>query len=183
MEAAYPKDKIVPIAVRIGNAMTFAKSCGQMERDEEARQTWISVYRELSEETPGLAGNLTSRSEAQVMRLAMIYALLDGSAFIKQVHLEAALALWEYCQASVAWCFGNSVGNPIADSIVKALETAGQNGLTRTDITNLLGRNQPAEKIARALATVLNRELATCRTVPPGDGKGRPTETWYLNGI
>jgi hypothetical protein len=37
----------------------------------------------------------TGRAEAQVLRLSMIYALLDNTATIAEVHLRAALALWD----------------------------------------------------------------------------------------
>ena len=47
----------------------------------------------------GLYGAVTSRAEAQVVRLSLIYALLDCSPVIRQEHLLAALALWEYCEA------------------------------------------------------------------------------------
>src|SRR5690348_3327012 len=51
----------------------------QMHRNEESRLIWREVYPELSEGKPGLLGAVTSRAEAQTMRLACIYALLDSS--------------------------------------------------------------------------------------------------------
>jgi hypothetical protein len=61
------------------------------------------------EECPGLVGTLLARAEAQVLRLSMLYALLDGTATIRTEHLYAALALWEYVEASVTYIFGTSV--------------------------------------------------------------------------
>src|SRR5438309_1857285 len=58
-----------------------------------------------------MAGAMTSRAEAQVMRLAMIYALLDCSEAIRVEHLEAALAVWQYAEASVNHVFGGSAGH------------------------------------------------------------------------
>ncbi len=37
-----------------------------------------SVYREFSQESPGVAGVVITRAEAQTLRLALVYALLDG---------------------------------------------------------------------------------------------------------
>ena len=45
-----------------------------------------------------MAGAVTGRAEAQVMRISAIYALLDKSRLIRREHLEAAIALWEYCE-------------------------------------------------------------------------------------
>jgi hypothetical protein len=39
--------------------------------------------------------NLTARAEAHVIRLALLYALLDGQNTIQPEHLHPALALWD----------------------------------------------------------------------------------------
>ena len=55
------------------------------------------------------------------MRLACIYALLDLSRVVRAEHLMAALALWEYAERSVAYVFGDSIGDPDADLILPCL--------------------------------------------------------------
>jgi hypothetical protein len=42
------------------------------------------------------------------VRLALIYALLDGADNIAEPHLMAALEIWRYCDQSVAIIFGTS---------------------------------------------------------------------------
>ena len=64
------------------------------------RSCGATVYPALSAEQPGLLGAITARAEAQTMRLALIYALLDGAGEIDRVHIEAALAVWAFCEAS-----------------------------------------------------------------------------------
>jgi hypothetical protein len=54
----------------------------------------------LSEGHTGLLGAATGRGEAQCLRLALNVALLDKATAIDEVHLRAALAVWEYCEAS-----------------------------------------------------------------------------------
>jgi len=135
---------------RLREAFLFARSAGEMYRDEEARELWACVYGTLSEGKPGLAGALTSRSEAQVMRLACIYALMDQSPFVRADHLLAALALWEYSEASVHCIFGNKLGSPIADKLLTALQEC-REGLTRTELSDVLGRNVPKTVISNAL--------------------------------
>ena len=73
-------------------------------------------------------------------RIALIYTLLDGQTEIGVPHLRAALAVWEYCEASAAFIFGDSLGDAVADDILRALQRAGSAGLTRTAIRDLLGR-------------------------------------------
>ena len=55
------------------------------------------------------------------MRLALIYALLDQAEAIDVVHLEAGLAVWQYCEASARYIFGDLLGDPAADLILQTL--------------------------------------------------------------
>ena len=65
----------------------------------------------------GVTGALTARAEAHTMRLALIYALLDGAISIKVEHLDAALAVWDYAARSAEWAFGDATGVPLAERI------------------------------------------------------------------
>ena len=60
----------------------------------------------------------------------MIYAILDGQTEIGVAHLNAALAVWDYCQASAKHIFGEASGDPLVDDILEALTRAGADGLT-----------------------------------------------------
>jgi hypothetical protein len=102
----------------------------------------------------------------------MIYALLDRGKLVRVPHLLAALAVWDYCETSVRYIFGQALGDPVADSIFEALQ-ATSNGLTRTEIYNLFGRHQRSENIQQAIGELLRRGLITRETV---ETAGRPTE-------
>jgi hypothetical protein len=70
-----------------------AQTIGRVQMTKAARAQWAAVYSKLSAAQPGLLGAVVARGEAQVVRLALIYALLDGSGQIAVPHLEAALAV------------------------------------------------------------------------------------------
>ena len=161
---------------RVAEAVKFARSTDELLRTEKAAKLWREIYPELSAGSPGLLGAVTSRAEAQVMRLASIYALLDSSNMIKEVHLRAALAAWKYAEQSARWIFGDSLGNPIADEILRELRKS-PDGLTRTEIRDLFGRNRRAEEIEPALASLAECGLARPQT-DKGKGPGRPSERW-----
>jgi hypothetical protein len=140
------------LAARITDALGSARQIQRVTMTRSAAVTWGAVYRELSDGHPGMFGAACGRAEAQTSRLALIYALLDLKAEIDVEHLRAALAVWTYCEQSAARIFGGFCGDPVADDILGALCTAGSRGLTRTEISNLLGRHRTASQIGLALA-------------------------------
>jgi hypothetical protein len=113
---------ILCLGERLKSAIDKAKMVGRRELSDDARAKWAEVYHDLSAAQPGLLGAVTARAEAQTIRLALIYALLDGAEKIDLSHLEAAVAVWEYCESSAAHIFGSLLGDPIADEILRALQ-------------------------------------------------------------
>ena len=151
----------------------------RIDWDAEARAVWEPLYRKLSEGRPGLLGSVTARAETQTVRLAMLYAVLDESDVIKLPHLEAALAVWRYCEDSAAHIFGDSLGDRVADAILGALRANG--GMSRTDIHSLFARNLSASKIAMALTTLLAHGRVRREQQQPSSKGGRPTEIWLAS--
>lgn len=156
-------------------AHELAMQVHEMHRTDEARTLWHEAYHDLSAGRPGLLGAMLSRAEAHTMRLACLYALLDGSPLVDRDHLESALALWQYCEASAKFVFGDDLGNPVADTILRALRQTAD-GLTRTEISALFGRNASQASIEQALRLLAEQALASPTTA--GDGPGRPPERW-----
>ena len=149
----------------------------EMQRDSEANKKWAEIYRSLSTPRPGLGGAVINRGEAQVLRLSMIYALLDLSYTITVDHLNAALAVWEYCEESAKYIFGDMGGNQVAQEIMIALEAKGE--MTQNDIVNLFNRNKPASQIKEALQELLER--GTIEQRKDKSKPGRPTTIWSIN--
>lgn len=163
-----------PFLKELSKSIEFAQNAGRIEPTEAAWCIWDKVYPELSEGVPGLLGAVTSRAEAQVLRLAMIYALLDQSFSIKPSHLLAALSLWDYSFDSAKYIFGDSLGDPVADIILDALRENSE-GLTRTEIYNSFGRHGKSADIQRALKSLHIRGLVFKTERPTG---GRSVEIW-----
>ena len=171
-------DVIAELNSRFKAAVEIATRVGRVNWSTSGADEWASVYGALSAGQAGLLGAVTSRAEAQVPRIALIYALLDWQTQIGVAHLRAALAVWEYCEASAAFIFGDSLGDEVADDILRALQLAGGAGLTRTAIRDHLGRNRSADRIGAALALLMNKGKATAEIQDSG---GRPTEVWFAS--
>jgi len=164
-----------PIQEELAEVVLHARLTGRLQRDPDASRLWHDVYDALSEGKPGLFGAVTSRAEAQVTRLSCIYALLDQSSVVRIEHVQAALAVWHYADASARHIFGDSLGDHVADTILAALR-ANPDGLTRNEIRELFGRNQSAARINAALALLFQHGLAHPRQE---ETAGRPAERWF----
>jgi hypothetical protein len=152
---------------RLQKATDLARRMGDTEVgfDHEAGQFWDRIYGELSEGRPGMLGAITSRAEAHVIRLALMYALLDrpdrdrGEVAIRLPHLMAAQAVWNYCAASARFIWGDALGDPTADGILAALSEAGNAGRTRWDIHNYFSKNLKPGDLDRAIRLLAERGL------------------------
>jgi hypothetical protein len=113
------------------------------------------------------------------MRLACLYALLDLSPVIEAEHLKAALALWNYCEASAAAMFGSMSGDRVVDTILCALRGS-PDGLSRTRIFGLFGNHVMKLEIETALENIRAGGLADSQPKPTG---GRSAEIWKLKNV
>ena len=170
-------DALAPIAQRIASDPGLGRHCPHRHRHEPRPGRGIALGRmlpDLSQARPGLFGAATSRAEAQVLRLSAIYAALDRSATITVPHLEAALAVWEYCSASASNLFGTSTGDPTADRIKLAIEQS-KDGLSREQIRGLFHGHVSSDKIEAALEQLMSLGVLTHHLQP---GRGRPANVW-----
>jgi hypothetical protein len=166
-----------PLVERLRSALMFGERVGEIAWGESAKEAWRGVYGPLSEGKLGLFGAVVERAEAQVVRLASLYAVMDESSRIELEHLEAALALWGYAEESARYIFGDATGDPVADAIVEALRVAGKGGMTRTEIRDLFKRHKSADRINQALGLLLKAGRVRREFEDTG---GRPIERWFL---
>ena len=167
---------VASLVSNLRGVVEFGRRAGELAWGESARDLWVEEYDGLSEGHPGLFGAVTSRSEAQVLRLAAIYALMDLSRTVEVDHLKAGLAVWRYAEESARTIFGDAIGDPIADRIVEMLSEVPA-GMTRAEIRDGFGRNQKSERIGQALQLLERHGRIRGETEHTG---GRPAERWFL---
>ena len=113
------------------------------------------------------------------MRLSVLYAVLAMSPVVKIEHLKAAMAVWDYCERSAEYIFGNSLGNRTADTLLTELRQRPDVGLTRTEMLHqVFGHNKSAGEIADALRLLHDNGLAHRQNDLDPD-TGRATERWF----
>jgi hypothetical protein len=166
---------------RFALAINAAKGERHIARDGEADELWgrdgsnAGMYADLCAERPGVWGVVTARAAPQVLRLALIFGLLDGRSQIASQHLRAAREVWRYCDDSARYVFGESLGNPIADEILAALRTRYE--LTRDQIRQLFGGHKSSTDLTDALAYLARLEIVDYSQRRTG---GRTAEIWSL---
>ncbi len=143
---------------------------------DEAASHWRVVYPTLSAGHAGLFGAMTARAEAQTVRIALIYAALDGSNRIDMPHLLAALEVWRYCEDSVRAIFGNVSGDETADAIIELLRTS-PDGTSQTDLNLHFQKHKRSAEIQRALTSLQERGLVRNEK---RETDGRPRIVWFL---
>jgi len=144
-------------------------------RSPQAQEMWNHHYAHLSQGRPDVYGAATSRAEAQVLRLGTIYAALDCSLQVEPCHLQAALAVWDYCRASARLFFDTAPIDPTARRISQALDLSPQ-GLSRNQIRCLFNRHVSKERIDLTLEQLAGLGLLSCDT--SSSGHGRPSTVW-----
>lgn len=171
-----------PMLNQLLNAVEFAKSTSQIKMDHQALELWTANYEHLVGEAKrsGLFAEVTARATGQVIRLAMIYALLDLSIVIRPQHLQAALECWRYAEDSAKYVFGNMASDPVAEKIFKALKST-DDGLTQKQLYNLFSRNIPSPRIQAALSTLLESgHISFSKKQSTNPSGGRPTIVWFV---
>lgn len=178
--AELDSDEADKLARRINLAVQEATGRSDHERKqlwtEAAKGVWTKFYEDEALEKPGLLGAVTARAEAQTLRLALIYALLDQSKFFEEKHIRAAVAAWEYCSQSARCIFGDVTGNSTADKIMDKLRDS-VDGLTRAQINDLFGGHKAKEDLESALKYLENLRMVTLEKQLTA---GRSRETWRV---
>lgn len=136
--------------VELYKAVEFTRAQRRIFMDRGAREKWDRIYEDLSEDVPGVVGAVISRGEAQVIRLALIFAMLDLSEHITAEHLKAALALWQYCDDSARIIFGGIT--KAHNRIVEFLRTGPKTIQEFREV--LFAKNRKVEEIRADLDTL-----------------------------
>jgi len=164
------------IVARLHDAVQAAKDRGRIERDEAARELWAEEYRRITQGRDGLRGALCGRAEAHVLRLSLLYALFDSSSTIRPEHLQAALAVWDYCERSIEHIFGGATGDPDREKILSALIT-GPLGIT--ELRRAFQNNRDGDWIKAKMAMLVRAGMVV-ETLKDGERKTIPA--WALKG-
>jgi len=170
-----PDSEMQRLAAEIKASLAFAGQGREVSLTGGARALWQTAYQHLTADRFGQYGAATARAEAQVLRIALIFALLDRSEQIEEGHLWAALGVWDYCDRSAAYVYGERHSDRAHDSVLDAIRTH-EGWMSRTELVDALHRHVAGQRLQSALDALLLAGLIERREEPTA---GRPREVFH----
>jgi len=127
------RGKELPGIVRAFEQLRRVKQSGN------ARELWEQIYPPMGKDVPKKILHTITRVPSQIRRIALIQTLLDGSSQMKEVHLRAAKALWDYYQQSAEYHFGRFAMATQTQSAAEMLQRNGK--ISRTEVQRSIFKN------------------------------------------
>jgi Protein of unknown function (DUF3987)/CHC2 zinc finger len=159
----YAEEKLI---TNLRDVVEWAKAEARFMRwTDGGSAAWAQWYNRR-ENGKGIVGALLQRDRTHVLRLAMIYAILDGRLLINENHLEAALAVWGYCAQTVRRIFGNMKGSSVAEKIFDFVSISGE--VSMREIYDHLSRNVSSKEIHIAVHLLESQALVRTLTEKSG---------------
>jgi hypothetical protein len=139
-----------------------------MQWTDGGSAAWERWYNRRDSEK-GITGALLQRDRTHLLRLAMIYAILDCRVCINENHLKAALAVWDYAKQTVQRIFGNMKGSSVAEKIYDFILISGE--VSTREIYDHLSRNVSSKEIHIAILKLEVQGLVQTFTEKSGSKK------------
>jgi hypothetical protein len=169
---------VASLGKELGTCLAAAHGVTRLQLDGEATQLWCDeLYDEFTaaDDEEEAWAEFMRRAAPYCLRIAGVYAVLDGRRLISKDDLAAAGALMRYSTASARYVLGGQLRDPRMDRLTREIAAAGEAGLTRTDISSLFGRNLPKALLDELLAELLDGGGYEVIHVQTG---GRPSQAY-----
>jgi hypothetical protein len=162
-------------AAKLRQAIGTASDLGRIHLGDQATRLWSAdLYDEFTaaDDEDAAWTEFTRRAAPYCLRIAALHAALDGTAIIAASHLEAAAAMVRYSIGSAVYVLDKQMRDPRLDRIRRAIDSAGPEGIGRTDISGLFSRNVTKQQLDELLATLTATGQYEAITAATG---GRPS--------
>lgn len=175
-----PDDLLTSLGGQLRERFTAAKNGPRrLKRDDDAERLWEKLYTDVlnpDHDDEGPFAQAVTRGAAYVGRLSLIYAVLDGAHNIRQVHVAAAAAAWDYCYSSAQMLFG---GNKRNDDLAQAqayIRACGPDGATRSALSRLFRRAKSSAELDSLTTELVGSGNVVLGAVP--DRSKHPVLVW-----
>jgi hypothetical protein len=176
------RQALEPLTADLALSIGFAKFDRALDRPmrktEAARVYWSELYHgPLSEPRTGDHAKVTIRAAPIILRIAVIFAVLDRDYEIDVRHIEAARAFWDYCDQTSAFLFPCRAVDADGARVLKAIDAddARTHGLTPAEISRRAFGGHKTRPEMVAILSLLNEAGLICHEP---ERKGRACSVW-----
>lgn len=163
---------------RLSSAIDQAASVTRIQLDRDAARLWSKeIHPELTvaDDEDHAEAEFTRRAAPYCLRVARLYAALEGRNLICNSDLVAVVALVRYSIVSAKYVLDQQARDPRLDRIRRAVDAAGLAGLTQSAVSGLFSRNLTKEVLGELL-TPLTADGEYEKVRQPT--RGRPAEAY-----
>ncbi len=168
---------VAALSAQLDDSIARAREIRQVQLGGDATRLWtVDLYDELTESDGERAeAEFTRRAAPYCLRVGGLLAVLDGRALMSLADLTAAAALIRYSIASARYVLDRQARDPRLDRIRRAIDAAGEAGLSRSAVSGLFSRNLTKEVLDELLAQLTAVGAYEEARQPT---RGRPAETY-----
>lgn len=123
----------------------------------EASAYWTEyLYQDLTVGDEDHAwSEFAQRAAPYARRISALYAALDGRSVVSLANLTAAAALVHYSIESAKYVLDNTFRDPRVDKIQRAIDESPESRMSRSQVSDLFGRNLAADRLDELLKVLL----------------------------
>lgn len=169
------QEAIDQYAPRIGEALKAAREIEEMKRSLEASKKWEELYTKWAKDDDD---ELSARAPANVLRLSMIFALVDRSSIIEIEHLLSANEVWEYNLKSIKSIFREGLNGHLG-KLARALEKAHPNWMTGKEVSAVFSYNLKSKELDELKRQLEDMGMMERQRSQPSGKRGRPLERYH----
>jgi hypothetical protein len=184
-DVPFDREAVAGLVSRLDKAVRAAAKVGRIPFTERGIKVWDEYYYAMDARAlpGGRIADLVNRWAANTLRLAVTYALLDGEDAMDDTHVRAAIACWQYIEASIRHVFDDEEADKDLQRLMEYVDQAPDVGFrSRNDVyERLFAKHIGKADLDRLLAKLVGTGKYEERKVQPVDeatGKpkgGRPT--------
>jgi hypothetical protein len=160
-------------AAHLGDLARQGQGRGLVPLSDEA----LAAYHHIRvEETKHPSGSLLARMPQQLLRIALVYAVMDAAAEVTLAHLLAAYRFLIYVAATTEFIYGDGATR-LEAKVLGAVRSAGSAGLRLTDLRRALSNHGTSKEMHATIDSLADQQLV--RVEKDESGPGRPVTRVY----
>jgi hypothetical protein len=173
-------------SLELRRAVQAAQGIEIIGMDNAARDIWAGgMYSTITGAAveDGPVAQFTQRAAPYTLRIAALFAALQGQAWISAPELQAAYEVVRYATASAEYVLSTIPSQAEqerdqlrCDLLAVALDKVGPAGLTRAEVSALYGRHLDRDGINQVINQVTADGLYEAIDRPSESGRGRPAQ-------